>query len=212
MRGCGERAWLSTAADFRTTIIRGPMKPILAFLALSLTPLVAHAQSASYDLLIRHGRIIDGTGSPWYAGDVAIKDGRIAAIGRLDGATATQVDRRRRDGRRAGLHRHARAIGAEHPGHPQLPSKIFQGITTEITGEGSSRRAAQRRASSRPIGCPGTTTSRSRRTGGRCASTSPGSRSRESGSTWPATSARRRCAAWCSATMTAHPTRRSSTA
>ena len=44
-----------------------------------------------YDLVIRNGRIIDGTGSPWYAGDVGIRDGRIAAIGALDGAAARQT-------------------------------------------------------------------------------------------------------------------------
>ena len=51
-----------------------------------LTTLLAlpHAQpGAAFDLVIRNGRIIDGTGSPWYAGDVGIRAGRIAAIGRL---------------------------------------------------------------------------------------------------------------------------------
>ena len=85
-----------------------------------------------YDLLVRNGRIIDGTGSPWYAGDIGIRDGRIAAIGRLDGPMAADDDRRRWPGRGAGLHRHAGAVRADHPGRSQLPSKIFQGITTEI--------------------------------------------------------------------------------
>src|SRR5262245_42242239 len=44
-----------------------------------------------FDLLIRHGRIVDGTGAPWYRGDVAIRDGRIAAIGRLADATAART-------------------------------------------------------------------------------------------------------------------------
>ena len=43
------------------------------------------------DLLIRHGRIVDGTGAPWYRADIAIRDGRIAAIGRLADATATRT-------------------------------------------------------------------------------------------------------------------------
>jgi dihydroorotase/N-acyl-D-amino-acid deacylase len=98
----------------------------------------AAAATAPYDLVIRNGRIIDGTGSPWYAGDVGIRGGRIAAIGRLDGAAA----RRTLDAR--GM--------VVAPGfidmlgqseltilvNPHLPSKIFQGITTEITGEGDS--------------------------------------------------------------------------
>src|SRR5262249_24979002 len=47
--------------------------------------LTAHAQStvAPYDLIIRNGHIIDGTGSPWYSGDIGIRDGHIAAIGFL---------------------------------------------------------------------------------------------------------------------------------
>ena len=97
---------------------------------------LAHAQP--YDLVIRNGHIIDGTGSPWYSGDIAIQDGRIAAIGQLGHAeTKADIDAQ-------GL--------AVAPGfidmlgqseltilvNPHLPSKIFQGITTEITGEGSS--------------------------------------------------------------------------
>jgi N-acyl-D-amino-acid deacylase len=92
----------------------------------------------SYDLIIQNGRIIDGTGSPWYAADVAVKDGHIAAIGRLAGTSATRV-----------IDAHGRVVA---PGFidmlgqseitllvdPRAPSKIFQGITTEITGEGES--------------------------------------------------------------------------
>ena len=40
-----------------------------------------------YDLLIVHGHIIDGSGSPWFEGSVAVKDGKIADVGRLENAT-----------------------------------------------------------------------------------------------------------------------------
>ncbi len=43
----------------------------------------AHAQSPRYDVVIHGGHIIDGTGAPWYQGDLAISNGRIAAIGRI---------------------------------------------------------------------------------------------------------------------------------
>jgi dihydroorotase/N-acyl-D-amino-acid deacylase len=94
--------------------------------------------SAPFDLIIEHGHVIDGTGAPWYAADLGIRGGRIAAIGRLDQAPA----KRRVDA--AG-----RVVA---PGFidmlgqseltllvdPKVPSKVFQGITTEITGEGNS--------------------------------------------------------------------------
>jgi len=45
---------------------------------------VCQAATASYELIIRNGHIIDGTGSPWYAADVGIRAGRIAALGSLE--------------------------------------------------------------------------------------------------------------------------------
>ena len=48
-------------------------------------------QAVPYDIVIRNGHIIDGTGSPWYSGDVAIRGGRIAALGKLDGAPAKRT-------------------------------------------------------------------------------------------------------------------------
>ena len=108
-------------------------------LLLALLPIVSTASGQQhYDVIIRNGHIIDGTGSPWYSADVGIRDGRIAAIGRLGDA----VGRRTIDAKEM--------IVA--PGfidmlgqseltilvNPHVPSKIFQGITTEITGEGES--------------------------------------------------------------------------
>jgi len=91
-----------------------------------------------FDIVIVNGHIIDGTGSPWYSGDVGIRDGRIAAIGNLTAA-----------GRKRTIDAHGQVVA---PGFidmlgqsemtilvdPRLPSKIYQGITSEITGEGGS--------------------------------------------------------------------------
>jgi dihydroorotase/N-acyl-D-amino-acid deacylase len=102
-------------------------------------PATAREAAAShFDVIIEHGRVIDGTGAPWYGADVGIRAGRIAAIGRLAGASAPlRID----------------ASGEiVAPGFidmlgqseltllvdPRVPSKVFQGITTEITGEGES--------------------------------------------------------------------------
>ncbi|HET7746658.1 MAG TPA: D-aminoacylase, partial [Vicinamibacteria bacterium] len=45
----------------------------------------------AYDLLLRGGRVIDGSGNPWYAADVGVRDGRVAAVGPLDPARAARV-------------------------------------------------------------------------------------------------------------------------
>jgi dihydroorotase/N-acyl-D-amino-acid deacylase len=103
-------------------------------------PLGAQTKTAfqPFDVVIVHGHIVDGTGSPWYSGDVGIRGGKITAIGNLSGAPAKQT-----------IDAHEQVVA---PGFidmlgqseltilvdPRLPSKIFQGITTEITGEGNS--------------------------------------------------------------------------
>jgi N-acyl-D-aspartate/D-glutamate deacylase len=45
-----------------------------------------------YDLLIKHGRVVDGSGLPSYVADVAIKDGKIVDIGRLNGSARRTID------------------------------------------------------------------------------------------------------------------------
>ncbi len=104
-----------------------------------LLPILLFAAAANpYDIVIRNGRIIDGTGSPWYAGDVGIRAGRIAAVGHLEGQPA----RRSIDARgmvvAPGF---IDMLGQSETSilvNPHLPSKIYQGITTEVTGEGGS--------------------------------------------------------------------------
>src|SRR5205085_3836592 len=46
----------------------------------------------AYDLLIKNGRIVDGSGGPSYRGDVAVKDGKIVEIGKLSGPAARTID------------------------------------------------------------------------------------------------------------------------
>ena len=64
------------------------MRLLVIALSLGLVVPALAAQSPTFDLVIRNGRIVDGTGSPWYSGDLGIRSGRIAAIGRLDSAKA----------------------------------------------------------------------------------------------------------------------------
>src|ERR1700721_2744581 len=93
---------------------------------------------APYDVIIRDGRIIDGTGSPWVSGDVAIRGDRIVAIGRLGKAAAKRVIDA------SGLVVSPGFIDMLGQSEMALLidnrslSKLSQGITTEITGEGGS--------------------------------------------------------------------------
>ncbi|MGE0865652.1 MAG: amidohydrolase family protein [Vicinamibacterales bacterium] len=52
---------------------------------------VAQPAPARYDLLIRNGRVLDGTGNPWFPADIAVQNGRIVAMGSLAGAQAARV-------------------------------------------------------------------------------------------------------------------------
>src|SRR5438552_4106442 len=96
------------------------------------------AQRPRYDVVIANGRIVDGTGAPWFRGDLAIVGDRIAAVGVVgDSGGAPTIDA-------------TNLIVA--PGFIDLlgqsefnvlvdgraASKIMQGVTTEVTGEGSS--------------------------------------------------------------------------
>jgi N-acyl-D-aspartate/D-glutamate deacylase len=54
----------------------------------------ASAIGADFDIVVRNGRVADGTGNPSFIGDVAIKDGRIAAIGKFRGSGKEEIDAR----------------------------------------------------------------------------------------------------------------------
>ncbi len=111
---------------------------ILLILSIFIFANDSFAADSPLDLVIANGHIVDGTGSPWYSGDIGIRDGRIAAIGNLSAAA-----------RKRTVDAHGKIVA---PGFidmlgqseltilvdPRLPSKIYQGITTEITGEGGS--------------------------------------------------------------------------
>jgi N-acyl-D-amino-acid deacylase len=110
----------------------------LGLLAVMPVRVVPADEAAAFDLVIANGHIIDGTGSPWYSADIGIRAGRVAAIGSLAGvARARTIDARDMvvaPGFIDMLGQSELTILVD----PRLPSKIYQGITTEITGEGES--------------------------------------------------------------------------
>jgi len=123
------------------TSIRPGLPLLLVALAVSsitIPGLRAHQAPPRFDVLIAGGSIVDGTGAPWFKADIALAGDRIVAIGRLEGQPAREtIDA-------TGL--------VVAPGFIDMlgqsefnvlvdgraASKVMQGVTTEITGEGQS--------------------------------------------------------------------------
>jgi len=100
--------------------------------------LVTGAIAGDYDLIIRNGHIIDGTGNPWYAADVAVSGDRLAAIGDLREAHAKrEIDAKGRIVAPGFIDMLGQSEVSLLLDNRSL-SKLSQGITTEITGEGGS--------------------------------------------------------------------------
>jgi dihydroorotase/N-acyl-D-amino-acid deacylase len=98
----------------------------------------AAPDSTSYDIIIRNGHIIDGTGNPWYAADVAILGDRIVAIGNLSAARAKkEIDAKGQIVSPGFIDMLGQSESALLLDNRSL-SKLSQGITSEITGEGGS--------------------------------------------------------------------------
>ncbi|MGA6957108.1 MAG: D-alanyl-D-alanine carboxypeptidase, partial [Candidatus Acidiferrales bacterium] len=103
--------------------------------AIYLTPA---EDRAPFDVLIKNGHILDGAGGPWYAADIGIRGDRIAAIGNLQDAKATKViDATGRIVSPGFIDMLGQSETALLIDNRSL-SKLSQGITTEITGEGGS--------------------------------------------------------------------------
>jgi len=112
---------------------------VLSFtLCFTFTVFAQDNPSNAYDVIIKNGKIIDGSGNPWVSGDIAILGDRIAKIGKLDGSNAKRI-----------IDAHNLVVS---PGFIDMLgqseeallidnrslSKLSQGITSEITGEGNS--------------------------------------------------------------------------
>ena len=107
----------------------------VAGLLLTSLPLRSLAQDAEYDLVIRNGRVLDGAGNPWILADLAIKDGKFARVGRVEGRGKREIDA-------TGKYVSPGWIDMQDQSGNVLPrnglaeSKLLQGVTTGIAGEG----------------------------------------------------------------------------
>lgn len=111
------------------------MRIIISLLVAAIfLPVVGFAQTkAEYDLVITNGRIIDGTGNPWFRGSVAVKDGRIVKVGNIGDYNAAKIIDAQNKIVAPGfidVHAHTEDIFA----HPSAENFIRMGVTSVITG------------------------------------------------------------------------------
>src|SRR5689334_11230049 len=114
------------------------MNTLRVTVALLLFAGPAVADEPGYDLLIRGGRIVDGTGNPWFVGDVAIRGDKIVAVGLVPPAPAKRTIDAKGLVVAPGfidMHSHSDYLLLEDG---NAPSKVRQGVTTEVLGEGTS--------------------------------------------------------------------------
>jgi N-acyl-D-aspartate/D-glutamate deacylase len=109
---------------------------LLALLVATSRPAAAQiASPGPYDVIIRNGRVLDGAGNPWTRADVGIREGRIAAVGKLDGPARRVIDAE-------GLYVAPGFIdmmdqsGSVLGRNGLAENKLRQGVTTAIGGEG----------------------------------------------------------------------------
>jgi N-acyl-D-amino-acid deacylase len=96
-------------------------------------PLAQQAAVPAYDLVITNGRVVDGTGNPWFRADVAVKDGRIARIGHIDAGQALEVIDARGQIVAPGfidVHTHVESIYSQ----PEAENFVRMGVTSLVTG------------------------------------------------------------------------------
>ncbi|MFB0558785.1 MAG: amidohydrolase family protein [Candidatus Bathyarchaeia archaeon] len=89
----------------------------------------------SYDLVVKEGKVVDGTGNPWYRGDVAVIDGKVAMVGRLSDAEFERViDAGGMVVAPGFIDAHSHSDGSTLY-YRQMESTVMQGITTVVAGQ-----------------------------------------------------------------------------
>lgn len=125
---------------------RRDLRTLVVAASLGFLPVAAvAAQEPAFDILLRGGRVLDGTGNPWFRADVGIRDGRIVRVGDLADATAGRVIELA--GRYVvpgfiDIHSHADqgldeagAAGSEGARRRAAPNLVSQGVTTVVVNQ-----------------------------------------------------------------------------
>ncbi len=121
--------------------------PLVAVFPAGFAGPVAAQESRHFDLLVRGGRVLDGTGNPWFRADIGVRGGRIEALGDLAGATADRVIDA--SGRYVSpgfidIHSHAddggsgrfgRSIRNDSTHRKSAPNVVSQGVTTIVVNQ-----------------------------------------------------------------------------
>jgi dihydroorotase/N-acyl-D-amino-acid deacylase len=134
----GKRLSVESCAALAALIIAVALSAAARYSGVRRSNGSATNENATFDVIIRNGHIVDGAGGPWYSADIGIRGDRIAAIGKLSEAQAAKV-----------IDASGRVVSPgfiDMLGQSEFSllvdnrglSKLAQGITTEITGEGGS--------------------------------------------------------------------------
>jgi N-acyl-D-amino-acid deacylase len=119
--------------------MRKTLRVAFAILAIAVARLAwVYGQEPAYDLIIRSGHIVDGTGNPWFAGDVGIRGGRITAVGHLAAAKASrEIDARDLVVSPGFIDMHTHSdLTLLADGNAE--SKVREGVTLDVVGESTS--------------------------------------------------------------------------
>ncbi|MGD9563735.1 MAG: amidohydrolase family protein [Pyrinomonadaceae bacterium] len=116
-----------------TQALRRTLAIILSIILSAISPLAIAAQDRpAYDLMIINARIVDGTGNPWFRGSVAVKDGKIARVGRFTGDAEAVIDAKGQIVAPGFIDVHAHT--EDIFGNPAAENFVRMGVTSLITG------------------------------------------------------------------------------
>ena len=128
----GMSACATTAGTAATTPTPAP---ITAMQTVNMAANIGASDDTTYDVVIRHGRVLDGAGNPWILADVGIRNGRFARIGVIHGHGRTELDATGQYVSPGWIDMMDQS-GGVLPRNPLAENKLMMGVTTAIGGEG----------------------------------------------------------------------------